>query len=117
MNEGYGLMNSGKRMGKSASVTTHERLEEWVKLAGRCGRKPTRKRVHALRVVTLRLQAELEMDLAEIPRASHQAQAILKFNKQGERLRKVLGPVREVDVWIAKLQGLRSSLAETAGYV
>lgn len=110
-------MNSGKRVDKPASVTMHERLEEWVKLAGRCGRKPTRKRVHALRVVTLRLQAELEIDLAEIPRASHQAQAILKFNKQGERLRKVLGPVREVDVWIAKLQGLRTSLAETAGYI
>jgi CHAD domain-containing protein len=95
----------------------HERLEEWVKLAGRCRRKPTRKRVHALRVVTLRLQAELEIDLAEIPRASHQAQAILNFNKQGERLRRVLGPVREVDVWIAKLQGLRASIAETAGYI
>lgn len=95
----------------------HDRLGEWRRLIDRCERKPTRKRVHALRVVTLRLQAELEIDLAELPRASHQAQAILDFSKQGEKLRKALGPVREIDVWIGKLQGLRASLAESGGYV
>lgn len=95
----------------------HDRLGEWRQLVDRCGRKPTRKRVHALRVVTLRLQAQLEFDLSELPRASHQAQAILRFGKQGEKLRKALGPVRELDVWVGKLQGLRASLAETAGYV
>jgi CHAD domain-containing protein len=94
-----------------------ERLEVWRQLVDRCGRKPTRKRVHALRVVTLRLQAELEIDLAELPQASHQAQAILRFNRLGEKLRKALGPVRELDVWDGKLDGLRGSLTEHAGYV
>jgi CHAD domain-containing protein len=63
------------------------------------------------------LQAELDIDLAELPRASHEAQAILEFSKQGEKLRKVLGPVRELDVWIGKLQGLLASLARPGDYV
>ena len=95
----------------------HDRLSEWRRLVERCGEKPSRKRVHALRVITLRLQAELEIDLGELPRASHQAQAILAFQRQGERLRKALGPVREMDVWIGKLQGLQKALAESSAYV
>lgn len=110
-------MNSSKRSNGAVFTTMRDRLGEWRQLVDRCGRKPTRKRVHALRVVTLRLQAQLEFDLSELPRASHQAQAILRFGKQGEKLRKVLGPVRELDVWVGKLQGLQASLAESAGYV
>ena len=110
-------MNSGNRSDGSLASSMRERLEGWRKLVDRCGRKPTRKRVHALRVVTLRLQAELEIDLAELPEASHQAQAILRFNKLGEKLRKVLGPVRELDVWVGKLEGLRGSLTQHAGYI
>jgi CHAD domain-containing protein len=95
----------------------HDQLGAWRRLVDFCGRKPTRKRVHALRVITLRVQAEMDLDLAELPRASHQAQAILEFGRQGERLRKVLGPVRELDVWIGKMQGLREALAESTGYL
>jgi CHAD domain-containing protein len=73
--------------------------------------------VHALRVVTLRLQAELERDVSELPRASHQAQAMLQFSKQAEKLRQALGPARELDVWIGKLRGLRASLSATDEYV
>jgi len=94
-----------------------DRLAAWRELLGLCGRRATRKQVHALRVVTLRLQAELERDLADLPRASHQAQAILRFGKQAEKLRRELGPVRELDVWIGKLRGLRSSLSEAGDYV
>src|SRR5579859_3471255 len=117
MAAGYGWMNSLQRSEGSVARSMGERLEVWRELVDRCGRKPTRKRVHALRVVTLRLQAELEIDLAELPEASHQAQVILRFNKLGEKLRKVLGPVRELDVWIGKLEGLQGSLTDHAGYV
>jgi CHAD domain-containing protein len=95
----------------------HDRLGDWRRLVDSSGRKPTRKRVHALRVITLRVQAEMDLYLAELPRASHQAQAILEFGRQGDRLRKVLGPVRELDVWIGKMQGLRETLAESTGYL
>ena|GEM_PF-1021051 len=117
MDEGYSLMNVGKQAGGAASTTMRDRLAAWRELLDLCGRKATRKRVHALRVVTLRLQAELDRDLADLPRASHQAQAILRFSKQAEKLRRALGPVRELDVWIGKLRGLRASLKETGDYV
>ncbi len=117
MDEGYSLMNSRKQSEGAASATMRDRLAAWRELLDLCGRKATRKRVHALRVVTLRMQAELERDLADLPRASHQAQAILRFSKQAENLRQVLSPVRELDVWIGKLRGLRASLSETGAYV
>lgn len=110
-------MNPGKRSETASSVSMHNRLREWRQLLDRCERKPARKRVHALRVVTLRLQAEVQIDLAEIPRASHQAQSILEFIKHGEKLRKILGAVRELDVWIGKLDRLRVSLSQSGKYV
>jgi CHAD domain-containing protein len=93
------------------------RLAEWCELFDRCGRKPTRKRVHALRVVTLRLQAELENSVAGLPGASHRVRAILRFGKQSEKLRHALGRVREIEVWIGMLQGLRASMSESTGYI
>jgi CHAD domain-containing protein len=110
-------MNLKKRAGRADGTTLHERVAAWLELLGRCGSKPTRKRVHALRVATLRLQAELERDVSELPRASHQAQAMLQFDKQAEKLRQALGPVREFDVWIGKLRGLRASLNKPGEYV
>src|SRR6201987_2050290 len=109
-------MNRRMRSEKAAS-TMHDRHAAWGELLDLCRRKATRKRVHALRVVTLRMQAELERDLTDLPHASHQAQAILGFLKQAEKLRQALSPVRELDVWIAKLRGLRASLSETGAYV
>jgi len=98
-------------------LTLRDRVAVWRELLDQCGRKPLRKRVHALRVVTLRIQAELEHELAELPSASHQAQAMLRFGKLADKLRQVLGPVRELDVWIGKLQKLRTSLGNTTEYV
>jgi CHAD domain-containing protein len=110
-------MNFKKRAGTADRTTLHERLAAWLELVARCGNKPTRKRVHALRVATLRLQAELERNVCEVPRASHQAQAMLQFGKQAEKLRQALGPVREFDVWISKLRGLRASFIKPDEYV
>ena len=110
-------MNARKPAGETASRSIRDRISTWRGLLERCGTKATRKRVHALRVVTLRLQAELERDIADLPRASREAQAILRFSKQAEKLRQALSPVREFDVWIGKLRGLRASLTETGDYV
>src|SRR5579871_792788 len=108
-------MNSPKKAGKGGTAL-QDRLAAWADLLDRCDSKPTRKRVHALRVVTLRLQAELERDLSELPHASHQAQAMLRFGKQAEKLRQALGPVREIDVWISQLNELRASLNKPGEY-
>jgi CHAD domain-containing protein len=109
------MNSSGVSSGTQANVRA--RVAAWRDLLERCGRKPTRRRVHALRVVTLRIQAELEHELIDLPRASHQAQAMLRFGKLGERLRQSLGQVRELDVWIGKLAALRTSLSEKTEYV
>ncbi len=102
---------------KHERQTLRDRLAEWRELIEACGRKPTRKRVHALRVITLRIQAEVEHEAGQLPVASHQAQAMLRFEKRASQLRKTLGLVRELDVWIAKLQRLRASLSESSEYV
>lgn len=110
-------MSNVKQAEKTVSKSVRDRIETWRGLLESCGAKATRKRVHALRVVTLRVQAELERDLADLPHATHQAQAILRFSRQAEKLREVLSPVREFDVWIGKLRGLRTSLTKTGDYV
>lgn len=110
-------MNSPHSSARMQRLTLRGRIAEWKQLLDQCRRKPTRKRVHALRVVTLRIQAELEHEIAELPHASHQAQAMLRFEKLAEKLRQALGPVREIDVWIGKLQSLRATLSETTEYV
>ncbi len=93
------------------------RLAEWRQLLERCGRKPTRRRVHALRVVTLRIQAELEHWLGSHRQDVHGVHAVVRWGKQAEKLREALGPVRESDVWAGKLVELRRSLAGEEVYV
>jgi len=68
-------------------------------------------------VVTLRVQAEVENELSGLPRASHEAQAMMRFGKLAEKLRDALGSVRELDVWIGKLHVLRDSLSGPTSYV
>ena len=101
----------------SEAETLGVRISSWRELLERCGRKPTRKRVHALRVATLRIQAEVEDDLNDLPRASHEAQSMLRFGKLAHKLRDALGSVRELDVWIGKLLKLLESHHQTTGYV
>jgi CHAD domain-containing protein len=93
-----------------------ERLDAWRRLLARCGRKPTRKRVHALRVVTLRILAELEHQLGERGNGDPESVAATRWIKLGEKLRQALSPVREADVWLDKLTALRQSLENTNGY-
>ncbi|HXS76036.1 MAG TPA: CHAD domain-containing protein [Terracidiphilus sp.] len=97
--------------------TPRDRFAEWPQLLERCGRKPTLKSVHALRVATLRMQVESQRKLDNLPGVSHEAQAIRRFGKVAQKLRDDLAPVRELHVWISKLRRLRESLRETPGYV
>src|SRR3974377_2585562 len=80
-----------------------QRLDAWRRLLPRCGRKPTRKRVHALRVVTLRILAELEYRIEQQGKGNPEALAGARWIKLGEKLRQALGPVREGDVGLDKL--------------
>lgn len=87
------------------------RVEAWRKLLSECGRKPTRKRVHGLRVATLRLQAEVENWLRSQGAENAEVRKARRWGKQADKLREALGPVREVDVFMAKLDRLRGMVS------
>ena len=86
-------------------------------MLARCSRKPTRKRVHNLRIVTLRIQAELQHRFRDDGPDAESTIAANRWIKQADKLRQALSDLREVDVWIGKLGGLRTSLTETGTYV
>ena len=90
-------------------------VEGWRRVLSECEQKPTRKRIHALRVATLRLQAQFVRWLDE--QGDHPAmQAVKQWSKQAKHLRRALGSVRNCDIYAAKLAGVRSTLTTPAGY-
>jgi CHAD domain-containing protein len=83
-----------------------QQLAAWRRLLARCGGKPGHKRVHELRVATLRLEALLEMWLGG-NEGNAAARAARRWNKQAARLRRVLQPARSAAVYLGKLAWLR----------
>ena len=85
-----------------------QRLEAWRALIAQCARKPSRKSVHVLRALTLRLRVRLEHSLeqADDPAA---ARAFQRWSKDAKKLRKALEPVRNADVYLARLDSLRNT--------
>lgn len=85
-----------------------QRLEAWRTFLTQCGSKPSRKSVHALRALTLRLRVELEHFLPEQAENSAAAHAFQRWSKEAKKLRKALEPVRNADVYLARLASLRT---------
>ena len=83
-------------------------VEAWRELITRCARKPSRKRVHALRRLTLRLHVAMKHRLQEPAGDSSAAHAFKGWKKEAKKLRRALGPVRDADVYMARLDGLRN---------
>lgn len=105
-------MNSGSfPMGgedeRAAQPEFRQGVQAWRALLERCGRKPGRKCVHNLRVATLRLQAELEFGLRGQPAEAAGLNAARRLRRQGKKLRRALGPVRQADVYLSKLARVR----------
>lgn len=118
-------MNPGKNSNSRAAGHPHaganqleklKRLTLWKKLLVRCGRKPTRKRVHDLRTVTLRIQAELEYRLQRERMDEKVRRIARRWCTQAEKLRGALAQVREADVWIAMLAELHEAVERPGGY-
>ena len=110
-----GILPSKERIGATFHVEGPRQVAAWRQLLARCGRKPTRKRVHSLRVATLRLQAELEFGLRTQGPDTPLARVAKRWTKQAEKLRRSLSLARETDVYLQKLTGLRASLAGPGG--
>ena len=89
--------------------TWQRQLEEWHDLVCRSSSKPSRKRVHALRSLTLRLQIMLEHLLLEQDPESAAVHAFKRWRNEARKLRRVLGPIRDADIYLARLDNLRST--------
>lgn len=73
-------------------------IDSWRKALESVSQKPGKRRVHAMRVTTLRLQAPLEVWLRERAVKDAAANSARKWIKQAEKLRKLLSTVRDLDV-------------------
>lgn len=121
-----GLAKAGPKNAAHRSPTWPSELEGWRRLLGECEQKPTRKRVHALRVATLRFQAQTEywLGLHGSEGPSHErhgadqppAYAVKKWQQEAKHLRRALGAVRDCDIYRAKLKQLRGPLTTASGY-
>jgi CHAD domain-containing protein len=83
-------------------------FERWRDLIAECGHKPSRKRVHGLRVATLRLQAEIDFRLLDHDAHDPLVDAARCWKKQADKVRKALSPVRDADVYLDMLKKLRT---------
>lgn len=90
-----------------------QQVEAWHDLLAQCARKPSKKRVHALRSLTLRLRVGLAHRLPEQAADSTAARALRRWSKEGKKLRKALEPLRDADVFLARLDSLRQTLKGT----
>ncbi len=99
----------------SLQMEWQRQIEAWRDLLAQCIRRPSRKRVHALRALTLRLGLVLEHCQQEQTPARSAVRAFRRWNKQGKKLRRALEPVRDTDVYLARLEGLRDSIQKTRG--
>jgi CHAD domain-containing protein len=109
-------MNSVSIHGDEQPVLTvqtnwQRQVGDWRDLLAQCAHKPSRKRVHALRSLTLRLSRTLEFHLAERPTEPAATRAFRRWKKEGKKLRRTLEPVRDADVYVARLSCLHDTQA------
>lgn len=93
--------------GPGLQLEVRRQMRAWCELLAQCGRKPDRKRIHRLRVATLRLQAALEFSLSSMDAGSSSAEPMERWVRQAKKLRHALGPVRQSDVSLDKLDRMR----------
>lgn len=94
-----------------------QQFQNWRDLVGDCLRKPNKGRVHALRVATLRLSAEVDHWRGGRD-ADDAAHGVAKrWSRNAKKLRRVLSDVREADVHLSRLAALETSLTFDTGYL
>jgi len=107
------LLPPGEQPAVPLQPEWRQRLEAWRALLAQCARKPSRKSVHILRALTLRLRAGLEHSLEQAADPAA-ARAFQRWSKDAKKLRKALEPVRNADVYLFRLDSLRDPSRETS---
>jgi CHAD domain-containing protein len=108
-----GLIPSNGKVKSPVEPDWQRQFEEWRELLSECGEKPTRKRVHGLRVATLRLKAEVDFWLLDQDTETQAGDAAKIWKKHAAKLRKALSPVRDTDIQLVILNQMRA--ASTTG--
>jgi hypothetical protein len=80
-----------------------QQFERWCARLEACALKPGRRRVHALRVETLRLQAELSSALQGAALDAPTARLERRWAHSARKTRLLLAPVRDADVYLELL--------------
>jgi CHAD domain-containing protein len=83
-------------------------------LLAQCARNPGRKSIHDLRSLTLRLGVRFEHLLLGPAADSASTHAFQHWKKNTRKLRKALQPVRDADVFLARLDSLRGGVDEVS---
>ncbi len=109
------FMPGNKAVRHPKSASTSQRLRAWLHLLENCTMKPSRRRVHALRVATLRLLVSAEAAVSGLSEGSDAVLTTQRWIKQAGKLRSALGTIREIDVYRSRLDGLRTSFEKTDG--
>jgi CHAD domain-containing protein len=84
-------------------------LHNWRRLVEACARKASRRQVHALRVVTLRLLS-YQLEPRSSVRKSFAERVVQDWIRETTRMRRALGVLRELDVFRVRAADLRASL-------
>jgi hypothetical protein len=92
-----------------------QQVGTWRDTLALCAGDPSRKHVHDLRGQTLRLRVAAEHQMQEQPQDATAVRAFKRWNKAGKKLRRALQPVRDADVQLAKLDGLREAVGKADG--
>jgi CHAD domain-containing protein len=89
-------------------------LKRWCERMEKCAQKPSRRRVHALRASTLRLEAELNARSQRGALNPAAARAAQRWERHAQRVRRLLGPVRDADVCLELLETFHGPGADAA---
>jgi hypothetical protein len=112
-------MNSDTSPSHGPPATTlqqewRQQVDAWQELLVQCARKPSRRRVHFLRSLTLRLRVALEYRLEQQRQDSVAHSTMRRWIREGKKLRRALEPIRDADVQLARMTSLRTALIAAA---
>jgi CHAD domain-containing protein len=114
-------MNSGSSPAIQQNEATPQpewrrQVERWRALLAQCAVKPSRKRVHVLRSLTARLRVTLQYRLRDEAPDAASVHAFKRWKSHAKKLRRALQPVRDADVFLARLERLSNAVeAQAAG--
>src|ERR1039458_4511801 len=106
----FSSLHSDAQPDVSLQPVWQREVDSWRDLFAQSARKPSRKRIHALRSLTLRLRVALDYRLLDQVHDPTAARAFKRWSNEAKKLRQALEPVRDADVYLARLDGLRGTL-------